>query len=89
VTSGARAGTVPLMLLITETWQEVLGITGIGLDDDFLELGGNSLHAVRIVGRVEEKLDIYLSVRSVLEARTVRLMTAHVQRALAQHRDAS
>lgn len=81
--TGRRLGD-QLSELIAQTWQEVLGITGIGPDDDFIELGGDSLHAVRIVGRVEEALDIHLSVRSVLEARTVRLMTEHVQRALSQ-----
>jgi acyl carrier protein len=69
---------------IAGVWAEVLGIEHVDPDADFLQLGGNSLHAVRIVGRVEEDLDIVLSVRAVLEGRTVRLMTLHVRRALGE-----
>jgi acyl carrier protein len=69
---------------IAGVWAEVLGIESVDPDADFLQLGGNSLHAVRIVGRVEEDLDIVLSVRAVLEGRTVRLMTLHVRRALGE-----
>lgn len=73
--------------LVAGAWQEVLGLSAIGPDEDFLDLGGNSLHAVRIVGRVEESLDIHLSVRSVLEARTIRMMVCHVRQALSQHEE--
>jgi acyl carrier protein len=79
----ARARQRRLHQLISEVWEEVLGVRDIGLDDDFLALGGNSLHAVRIIARVEESLDIHLSVRAVLDARTVRLMAEQVR--LASH----
>jgi acyl carrier protein len=70
--------------LIAGVWAEVLALESVDPEADFLQLGGNSLHAVRIVGRVEEDLDIILSVRAVLEARTVRLMALHVRRALGE-----
>jgi acyl carrier protein len=73
-----------LVLRITDIWCEVLEVPHVDADADFLDLGGNSLHAVRIVNRVEDALDIHLSVRAVLEARTVRLMTERVELALAE-----
>jgi acyl carrier protein len=81
--SVGELGTHSLEGLIAGIWEEILGVTDIDRDDDFLKLGGNSLHAVRIVSRVEEALDIHLSVRTVLEARTVRLMTERVRLAIA------
>ena len=52
-------------------WEEVLGTAPIGVQDDFHELGGHSLTAVRLMTRVEKVLGVRLPVSSVLEAATV------------------
>jgi aspartate beta-hydroxylase len=72
---------------VREVWQEVLHEEPIGLDDDFFELGGNSLHAVRIAAHLSDDLDLDLSVRSVVECRTIRAMAAHVALAVAEQGD--
>jgi acyl-CoA synthetase (AMP-forming)/AMP-acid ligase II/acyl carrier protein len=45
-------------------WSQVLGISPIGVDDDFLDLGGNSLNAIRIVSKLRREfgMDIPLDV---------------------------
>ncbi|QNE75209.1 amino acid adenylation domain-containing protein [Streptomyces finlayi] len=40
---------------LTEVWQEVLGVPAIGPDDNFWDLGGNSLYAIRIGAAVRER----------------------------------
>ncbi len=37
-------------------WQEALGIEGIGTDDNFFALGGNSLQAISITSRIQARL---------------------------------
>ncbi len=48
----AGAGHVPpsgeLQVLIAGIWSDVLDVAGIGADDDFFRLGGDSLRAVRV-----------------------------------------
>jgi len=39
-----------------DIWREVLGQDGFGVEDDFFALGGDSLHAVQILGRMREEL---------------------------------
>ncbi len=47
---------------IAVVWQEVLGVPAVGRDDDFFALGGDSMKAVRTMGRIHAGLswpDIY------------------------------
>jgi acyl carrier protein len=52
----------------------------VGIDDDFLELGGNSLHAARVVARVADRFDVRLPVRTVFDQPTVRRLAGEVER---------
>ncbi|MFC9249374.1 amino acid adenylation domain-containing protein [Streptomyces sp. NPDC057136] len=40
---------------LTEVWQKVLGIPAVGPDDNFWDLGGNSLYAIRIGAAARER----------------------------------
>ncbi|MGH3737981.1 MAG: KR domain-containing protein [Micromonosporaceae bacterium] len=55
-------------------WAEALRLDRVGLDDDFIELGGDSLVAVRLIGHVGERfvLDPPPPVQTLYEAGTVR-----------------
>ncbi|MBH8571753.1 acyltransferase domain-containing protein [Nostocaceae cyanobacterium CENA369] len=51
---------------ITEIWQEVLGVTGVGIFDNFYELGGDSLIATQLVSRLRTKFPVDLPLRDLL-----------------------
>lgn len=36
-------------------WEDLLGVTGVGPHDDFLDLGGDSLLAIEMITRIEEE----------------------------------
>jgi non-ribosomal peptide synthetase component F/thioesterase domain-containing protein len=42
-----------LQLQLLAIWEDVLGVRGIGIRDDFFDLGGNSLLAMRMLHRAE------------------------------------
>ncbi|WP_169814450.1 non-ribosomal peptide synthetase [Nocardia pseudovaccinii] len=66
-----RAPETPTERAIAETFGELLGVTRVGLDDNFFALGGNSLIATRIVARLGAALDTRIPVRTVFDAPAV------------------
>jgi acyl carrier protein len=64
--------------LIAEVWARELGITPIGVHDDFFMLGGDSLMAIRLSARLRQALAVPLDARVLYEAPSVRALAAHV-----------
>ncbi|GGN70597.1 hypothetical protein GCM10011610_09920 [Nocardia rhizosphaerihabitans] len=66
-----RAPITPAQRAVAEVFGEVLGREQVGLDDDFFELGGNSLIATRVAARLGAALSTRVPVRTLFEATTV------------------
>jgi amino acid adenylation domain-containing protein len=60
---------------------EVLQLDRIGINDDFFQLGGNSLQAARFLNRVRESLAVDLALSDLLTAPTISATAAAVEAA--------
>ncbi|WP_343745931.1 non-ribosomal peptide synthase/polyketide synthase [Chitinophaga sp.] len=60
-------------------WQELLEVPQVGIYDDFFELGGDSLLAVRVVAHLKRKLAIQLSVSKLFECKNIAQLAAYIQ----------
>ena len=56
---------------IAKVWQELLGIDPVGVHDNFFDLGGNSLMAIRVIARLKSELGVNVSEVSIFEGPTV------------------
>jgi amino acid adenylation domain-containing protein len=56
---------------IAKVWQELLGIEPVGIHDNFFDLGGNSLMAIRVISRLKSELGVDVSEVSLFEGPTV------------------
>ncbi|MFC4590809.1 type I polyketide synthase [Sphaerisporangium corydalis] len=65
-------------------WCEVLGAKRVSVEDEFFELGGNSLVAVQLIALLRKKLGVRLPMRSLFQVPTVTGMAALVQEIRAQ-----
>ncbi|MFV0131783.1 non-ribosomal peptide synthase/polyketide synthase [Streptomyces sp. HMX87] len=78
---GHVAPRTPQERVLAEVWADVLGVDAVGAEDDFFDLGGDSILATRALARIREELGARLSVRDVFTARTVaalaRLLDTH------------
>ncbi|MFD0648195.1 amino acid adenylation domain-containing protein [Streptomyces malaysiensis subsp. malaysiensis] len=61
----------PTEKALARIWSEVLPVDTVGVADDFLGLGGDSILGVRLLTRVRAELGVELSLRDLLDARTV------------------
>ncbi|WP_414526543.1 SDR family NAD(P)-dependent oxidoreductase [Nodularia chucula] len=51
---------------IAQIWQDLLGISPIGIDDSFFDLGGHSLLAIQAISRLRDRFGVELSMRNLL-----------------------
>ncbi|MGW4019705.1 amino acid adenylation domain-containing protein, partial [Rhodococcus ruber] len=56
---------------VAEIFADLLGVDRVGADDDFFELGGNSLIATRAVARINARFGVRLEVGEFFDAPTV------------------
>lgn len=61
-------------------WSGALGIAKIGLDDDFFDLGGDSLLAIQLAARMREGLDLELAIGRLFDNPTVRQLADYLAR---------
>ncbi|BAY37781.1 amino acid adenylation domain-containing protein [Nostoc sp. NIES-2111] len=61
----------PTQKLIADIWSSVLGITQLGIHNNFFEMGGNSLRAIQVMSLLREALQIELPLRYLFEKPTV------------------
>lgn len=60
-------------------WEQVLGINPIGIEDDFFELGGDSLKAVSLISKIKKEFNIVLQVRDIFSQPQIKKLAKLVQ----------
>jgi amino acid adenylation domain-containing protein len=64
----------PLEMTLAAIWQEVLGVSPVGIRDNFFDLGGHSLLAVRLLARVERAFGQAVPLATILRGPTIEQM---------------
>jgi amino acid adenylation domain-containing protein len=57
--------------LLCKLWEEILGIERVGIRDDFMEIGGDSLSAARLMTEIELYFGERVPISGLLDSRTV------------------
>jgi len=66
--------------IIVEALQEVLAIPRVGIDDNFFDIGGNSLNVTRVTGKLKEELGINIPLVTMFRYTTVRKLAGYLSR---------
>ncbi|MEM8805160.1 MAG: alpha/beta fold hydrolase [Cyanobacteria bacterium P01_G01_bin.38] len=62
----------PLELKLTQIWEAVLGVSPLGTEASFFDLGGNSLLAVQLFNQMQQQLGCMLPLATLFRAPNVR-----------------
>ena len=77
----------PVEKELANIWEDVLDLNDIGINDDFLDLGGDSLRAGQVISRVIKNFRVELPLRSLFEAPTVAEMSLVITQSQARKAD--
>ncbi|MGD9161547.1 MAG: SDR family NAD(P)-dependent oxidoreductase, partial [Desulfobacteraceae bacterium] len=68
--------------IVANVWQNLLGIQKVGSEDDFFDLGGDSLLAVQIINIFKESHGINIPINCVFENSTLRYLASEIEKYL-------
>jgi amino acid adenylation domain-containing protein/non-ribosomal peptide synthase protein (TIGR01720 family) len=61
-----------------QVWEEVLGVSQVGINDNFFNLGGDSILSIQIVSRLNQ-LGLFITVKQLFQQQTIAQLAAIAQ----------
>ncbi len=74
--SASVAAASALETALADIWQRALGVSRIGVNDNFFDAGGTSLSAVQVIATIKQELKYDMSIIHLFECPTVSLLAA-------------
>ena len=65
---------------LTRIWQEMLGVESIGPEQNYFDLGGDSILAVQLFIRIEQEFNVKLPLATLFDAPTIRELAEVLER---------
>jgi len=79
--TGSAHGGAPQTALeadLAAIWSDILGVPTIGIQDDFFDLGGDSIAAMRLTNRIQQLLDDHVTLAAIFEAPTIAALASYL-----------
>ena len=67
----SREAQTPTEEILQQIWCTILGLDHVGCEESFFELSGQSITAIRLVGRISAMFNVEITVRTIFETRTI------------------
>ncbi|WP_051188157.1 amino acid adenylation domain-containing protein [Brevibacillus thermoruber] len=73
---------------LVQIWEDLFGLSPIGIRDNFFNLGGHSLQAVRMISQIEKKMGQSLPLAVLFQAETIEQLAVALRNKTSQKRPA-
>ncbi|MHB1392564.1 MAG: amino acid adenylation domain-containing protein [Clostridia bacterium] len=64
---------------LVDIWKEVLGVSEIGINDNFFEFGGHSLKAISLTAKTHKKLGVEIPLKEIFDTPTVKGLSGYIR----------
>ncbi|MBR3255666.1 MAG: amino acid adenylation domain-containing protein [Clostridia bacterium] len=64
---------------LVEIWQEVLGTNNIGINQNFFEIGGDSLSAIKLLNLINIKFNMQITIKAIFDMPTIEELAIHIK----------
>ncbi|HLP57758.1 MAG TPA: amino acid adenylation domain-containing protein, partial [Candidatus Deferrimicrobium sp.] len=64
---------------LTQIWQRLTGFDQIGIDDNFFDLGGDSLKAITLIARIHKELNVKVSLPELFNTPTIKKIAEMIE----------
>jgi amino acid adenylation domain-containing protein len=65
-------------------WSEALGLQHVSVTENFFALGGQSLLAMQVIMRIQERFQVNLSLNSIFESPTIQALSMQIEQLLVE-----
>lgn len=72
---------------LARMWQGVLEVEQVGVEDDYFELGGDSVRATQLISRIKDAFSVDLSLSAFFDSPTIAEMALVIVQAQAEQAD--
>ena len=69
----------PLENKICNIWKDLLNLESIGVKDNFFDIGGNSLTAIRFASRIHKEINIEINVSEIFQHPTIESLSLFIK----------
>lgn len=66
-------------LKLVDIWTKLFGFKNIGIEDDFFELGGDSLKAISVLSGILKELNVTISLKDFFQRRNIKELSDYIR----------
>ncbi len=66
--------------ILVKIWREIFSGIKIGINDDFFQIGGNSLKATVLVSKIHKELSVKISIREIFKYPTISGISEYIEK---------
>lgn len=65
--------------ILVDIWKDILGLENVGINQNFFEIGGDSLLAIKLLSFINLKFNIQITINALFDMPTIEELATHIE----------